>query len=139
MGVDYIPTSSNYTWSLSDTQIEDHSISFGDQEFKTHGHYYVRVEAAYKPDKPEKSLNQTFLIEYHTGGKLKKPSLLIQDKAFQGQVQAQQYTYYRFEFMDLNQKDIVIDLTPISGNPDIVVSLRDDLSYPSHEKFDVSS
>lgn len=54
-------------------------------------------------------------------------------------MQRGEYAYYKFEFKNLEEKTLVIDVTPISGDPDIVIAYSDHISYPSKENYEVSS
>jgi hypothetical protein len=86
-------------------------------------------------------LNHTFYIEYVTEGEDGdvKPTKMLHDTPNKGQVKNGKYVYYKFTFDDLNEKHIMLYLTPISGECDMVVSLGAKIQYPAKDNYDIST
>jgi hypothetical protein len=64
---------------------------------------------------------------------------LVGGRPTRGQVKKGEYDYYEFDFDNLGEKEVVIDLTPISGDSELVIAVRDELAYPTTSVFDISS
>lgn len=127
-----LPTPSNYDY-LS-VEGSDIFIKTTDKKFDPLGNYYILVvpeiisETEFSPCK--------FSIKYSTSRSITE---LQKDLPVFGTVNVQKYDNYKFTYIEAKGADVTISLTPLSGNPNLLVSIDPQKSFPTIQNYDFHS
>lgn len=105
-----------------------------DPKYST-GTFYVNVTAVNADDLDASGMAYTFMISFAIGTHSQQ---LIDGNPVQDTVKSGYYSYFTFVYGP-GKEDILLRLTTIAGDPDILVSLSPSVKFPTKENADVTS
>ena len=122
-----IPTEKDFDFVVGEA--EDYEITLpGD---KLIGNVFIKVS----PIGNSNGVSLTFYISYSVGTHSQN---LLDGTPARDVVKQGFYSYFNYVYTPINQ-DIVIKLTTLSGDPDIFISLKSELKFPTKAKSDIIS
>lgn len=130
IGVNYIPTTKNFTWCLHpyDSNL---LIEKKDPANRPKGIYYILVT---KSNIDDLSLH-LYSIKYVTGT---HSTTVTEGFPEVGSLQANEIAYYIY-YVNEVERNIIVTVTPFTGDPDLYISVNSSNPLPSQTKYDYFS
>lgn len=128
--VDDIPTVNKHSWQISAYE-NSVIITSKDAKYKPVATYYLLVT---NQDPTSKSVNM-FTVKYLTGDYMVTLMEGYPEQGFLWAGTSESYKYFVSDY----ENDITIAVTPLSGDPDLFISIQESNKFPSLGKSDYSS
>lgn len=120
VGADFVPSPENHTWSADASQL---SIPVSDPYYRSRGTYYVLVCKAFRGNR----IPHVFSVKYSTGVFL---STIVEGQPELGNVTRGQPVHYRYSVANFTG-EVTVTVTPLSGDPDLYISINSSNKMPS--------
>lgn len=130
VGVDYEPTYTNYTWTMGSSE-NNIKISRTDSNFIRQGQYNILVQKERIADE----IPHLFTIKFSTGS---FHTNIVEGLPEFGNMTMNEISYYSYHVVNLTGS-ITVSVTPISGDPDLYISINSSNRYPSSSQYDYNS
>jgi len=130
VGVNYIPKANNYTWNLPENS-NSFLISNKDSKYKREGIYYILVEKMYNNDVSP----HAYAVKFVTG---QYATTLFEGLPEIGSLVKDDIAYYKF-FISNMTNDITVSVMPLSGDPNLYISINSSNQLPSTKNYDFVS
>ncbi len=131
IGVDYVPTPTNHTWELHNYD-SSANIRTADPMYRACGTYYLLVTKAHSED----ATPLAFSAKYITGQYL---TTLMEGFPEVGNLTGEGVDYYEYNVWNMGESTITITVTPLSGDPDLYISVNSTNRLPSGDASDYHS
>lgn len=129
-GVNYVPTASNYTWALPESS-NSFLISSKDPKYAREGLYYILVEKLYRSD----NTAHVYTVKFVTG---QYATTLFEGVPEVGNLTKGDIAYYKFFIVNATN-DVTVSVMPLSGDPNLYVSVNSSNQLPSSKNYDFVS
>eukprot|EP01022_Parablepharisma_sp_SALTPOND_P028385 TRINITY_DN70889_c0_g1_i1.p1 TRINITY_DN70889_c0_g1~~TRINITY_DN70889_c0_g1_i1.p1 ORF type:complete len:1619 (-),score=127.34 TRINITY_DN70889_c0_g1_i1:4134-8990(-) len=130
VGVDYIPTSNNFTWEFAQGATSL-LIKSSDTRYRREGIYYVVVTKLF----PTNTNPHAYTVKYITG---LYSTTLLDGVPEIGNLTRGDIAYYKYFIANVTS-DITLSVTPLSGDPDLYISVNASNQLPSSDQYDFVS
>jgi len=131
IGADYQPTRTNYTWFFDTSYQTSLNIFANDPHYRRKAIYYVLVE--HNPNIENRG--NSFMIKYLSGSFITDIQESIPEM---NNMTRNEFLYYRYQVTN-NTAPITVTVTPLSGDPDLYISLDEKNKRPTKELADLIS
>ena len=126
------PTETSYDYVSEEGN--DIIMRTNDTKFQAVGNKYILVI----PDSKNETnfIARKYSIKYSTSNSITE---LKKDVPVLGTVNVQSYDNYKFTYIETKGADVTISLTPLTGNPNLLVSIDPQKSFPTIQNYDFHS
>jgi len=130
VGANYLPTPSNYTWVMGETERNLHILA-NDPNYNMNAKYNIYLAKLFT----EETSPHIFTVGYTTG---RFATSISEGQPEMGNLTRGEFKYYKYNVIS-DEGSISITVTPFSGDPDLYISINSTNDKPDSFSADYTS